>query len=134
MAHKKSWRKSPSFRQSLRHAWRGLEEAVRRDRNIQRQLVVLIAALLLAGALRISVGQVEIIILLGALVIGLELMNSALEAAEDILHPRYHELIGLSKDIAAGAVLFVSLGAVIIGLLMFSGPLAAMYLKGISLK
>ena len=127
MRNKKSWRKSASFHHSLRHAWRGLLLALKRDRNIQRQLWVFGLTLVLAVILHIAPAQLEIIILIGALVIGLELMNSALEAAEDVLHPHYHELIGISKDIAAGAVLLASVAAIGIAMLIFSGPLLALF-------
>ena len=54
-----------------------------------------------------------------ALAVGLvlvaELINTALEAVVDRLHPERHPEIGAAKDIAAGAVLVASGIAVVVG-------------------
>ncbi len=46
-------------------------------------------------------------------------MNTAIEFLADAVHPDHHPLIGRAKDIAAAAVLFAALGAVLIGLVVF---------------
>ena len=53
-----------------------------------------------------------------ALVLALELLNTALECVIDHLHPETAPEIKLAKDIAAGAVLLASIGAVAVGMLM----------------
>lgn len=53
------------------------------------------------------------------LVMGIEGVNTAIEKLADFVHPDYHEKIGFIKDISAGAVMLVSLVAVIIGLLIY---------------
>jgi diacylglycerol kinase len=52
------------------------------------------------------------------LVLALELVNSAVESMMDYAHPETAPEIKLTKDIAAGAVLIATLGAVVVGLLM----------------
>ena len=42
-------------------------------------------------------------------------MNSALERLIDHVHPEIHPEIGFVKDMAAGAVLVISVGSVIVG-------------------
>ncbi len=56
--------------------------------------------------------------LAAALVLAAELVNSALEALIDHLHPETHPGIKRVKDIAAGSVLVASLGALWVGGLM----------------
>ena len=46
-------------------------------------------------------------------------MNTAVETVCDALHPDHNKLIGIAKDVAAGAVLMSGVGAVVIGLLTF---------------
>lgn len=46
-----------------------------------------------------------------ALVLAAELLNTAFEAALDLLHPAHHAAIGIAKDCAAGAVLVLSLAS-----------------------
>ena len=48
-------------------------------------------------------------------------MNTAIENLADAVCPDRHPLIGRAKDIAAAAVLFAAVGAVLIGLLVFLG-------------
>lgn len=49
-----------------------------------------------------------------ALILALELLNSAIERLIDHLHPDIHPEIKQVKDMAAGAVLTISLGALVI--------------------
>ena len=53
-----------------------------------------------------------------ALVLALELLNSAMEAVIDLLHPGIHPSIKVAKDMLAGAVLSISIAAVIVGIAM----------------
>lgn len=69
--------------------------------------------------LRIPPAQMAILILAVMFVIVLELINASLELFSDIVHPEYHEAIKSSKDIAAAAVLFASIAATLVGLLIF---------------
>jgi diacylglycerol kinase len=48
-------------------------------------------------------------------------MNTALERLTDLVSPGFHPLAGMAKDIAAGAVLLASIGAVVVGVIIF-GP------------
>jgi diacylglycerol kinase (ATP) len=53
------------------------------------------------------------------LVLSVEGMNTAIEKIADFIHPDYHQKIGFIKDIAAGAVFFAAVIAIIIGLLIY---------------
>lgn len=54
------------------------------------------------------------------LVMSIEGINTAVEKVADFIHPDYHERIGFIKDIAAGAVLFAAITAMIIGLIIYA--------------
>ncbi|HTG66768.1 MAG TPA: diacylglycerol kinase family protein [Flavobacterium sp.] len=53
------------------------------------------------------------------LVLSIEGLNTAIEKVADFIHPDYHEKIGFIKDIAAGAVFFAAITAIIIGLIIY---------------
>ena len=53
------------------------------------------------------------------LVMSVEGINTAVEKIADFIHPNYHERIGFIKDIAAGAVFFAALTAILIGLIIY---------------
>jgi undecaprenol kinase len=52
-------------------------------------------------------------------VLAMELLNTALEYFTDLLKPRLHHYVLVIKDTMAAAVLITSLGALIIGLIIF---------------
>jgi diacylglycerol kinase (ATP) len=49
------------------------------------------------------------------LVLSIEGLNTAVEKIADFIHPEFHTKIGFIKDIAAGAVFFAAITALIIG-------------------
>lgn len=53
------------------------------------------------------------------LVVSIEGLNTAVEKIADFIHPSYDERIGFIKDIAAGAVFFAAITAIIIGLIIY---------------
>ena len=107
--------KGQTFRRRLGFAIRGLALAVRRERSLRTQLLAAGMVLALLLATRPAAVWWALLLLACALVLVAELLNSALEALVDHLHPERHPAVGAAKDIAAGAVLVASVGAVAVG-------------------
>jgi|SRR5687768_5222208 diacylglycerol kinase len=108
-----------SFFKSFVYAIHGVWSAIDDQRNLKVQLAV---ALVVIGAgfyLRISAIEWCIILLCIAFVIGLELVNTALENLVDLVTLERKPLAGMIKDIAAGAVLIVSILSLVIGVIIF---------------
>lgn len=114
-----------SFLQSLRVAARGVREAIAEERNLRTHLVITAFVVLLGAWLRVSPVEWGLLLLCIGLVLSVELLNTAVEAVVDLTSPEYHELARKAKDIAAGAVLTVTVLAVLIGLVILLPPLAA---------
>ncbi len=53
------------------------------------------------------------------LVLSIEGLNTAVEKIADFIHPEFHSRIGFIKDIAAGAVFFAAITALIIGAIIY---------------
>jgi diacylglycerol kinase (ATP) len=53
------------------------------------------------------------------LVLSIEGLNTAVEKIADFIHPEFHERIGFIKDIAAGAVFFAAITALIIAAIIY---------------
>lgn len=106
---------------SFGHAWRGVRQAVATQRNLRVQLGCGIAVLALGLWLEVSATEWALLIVCTGLVLGLECLNSALEALCDTLHPERHEDIRRCKDMAAGAVLIAAIAAAAVGLILL-GP------------
>lgn len=105
---------------SFAYALEGLAYAWRVQRNFRLEAYLGLLALLLALGLRVDPLPV---LLLAALVLSLELLNTALEALTDLASPVYHPLAKRAKDTAAAAVLLASLLALLVGLRLFLPPL-----------
>ena len=107
------------FHKSVGHALDGIEYAINHERNIKIEIFLAIIASILGFILKISIIEWIVIILLIALIIYLELINTSIERCVDLVTKDYHDLAKVSKDMAAGAVLVSSLFSIIVGLLIF---------------
>ncbi|MCZ0940076.1 MAG: diacylglycerol kinase family protein [Caldilineaceae bacterium] len=108
-----------SFWQSLAFALAGLRHALRSQRNLRIHIAIAAAVVIAGIVLRISRTEWAVVVTLIALVIGLELLNTAIEALVDLASPEPHSLAKVAKDTAAGAILVAALGSVAAGLVIF---------------
>jgi diacylglycerol kinase (ATP) len=101
------------------YAFQGILYATRTQTNMRIHLVAAAFAMFASLFLRLERAYVAIVVLCIALVIALELVNTAIEAVVDLMTVAHHPLAKIAKDAAAGAVLVVSMAAVIVGYLAF---------------
>lgn len=111
------------FARSVRAAIDGFLFAVRTQANLRIHLLITAAVCVLSLWLDLSLTHWAILITLFAVVISAELLNTAIEQAVNLASPHIHPLAKHAKDAAAAAVLFASIMAVIIGLLILGPPL-----------
>lgn len=119
--HARAGRRALSGRalvRSVRCAGRGWAWAWRRQPNLR--LETALGALALGLALWADAPLVPVLLCCG-LVLGAELLNSALEALVDLASPDTHDLAGTAKDLAAGAVLASAVTAALVGVTVL-GP------------
>lgn len=100
-------------------AFRGIWIFFTKETHARVLLVIAIAVTIAGFYFNITVSEWISICLTIGLVIGAEALNSALEKLCDVVQPAQDSRIADIKDIAAGAVLFCSIIAVIIGILIF---------------
>lgn len=103
--------KNRPLRERLGFAVTGWQAAWRRERSFRTQACVAALAIVALLILRPSPIWWALVVVTSALVLALELINSALEAVIDRLHPEIHPEIKAAKDMLAGAVLAISLAA-----------------------
>jgi diacylglycerol kinase (ATP) len=106
--------KNRPFRERLGFAAEGLKSGWLRERSFRTQSVFALMAVAALILLRPAPIWWAIVALVAAMVLALELLNSALEGVIDLLHPGIHPEIKVVKDMLAGAVLIVSLSALIV--------------------
>lgn len=108
-----------AFVRSMGHAVRGLRNALLRERNFQIELAFAVLSITLAFVLPLTSWERAIIFLMIAVVLPMELFNTACERIVDMLKPGLHPYAKAVKDLAAAAVLIASLLAAVIGISIF---------------
>ncbi len=104
---------------SFRDAGKGLKFVFKNEQNFRIQILVSIIVLVFAWLFSLSKAEYILLVILIVSVTTLELLNSAVEKFSDVLKPRLSYQIGVIKDIMAAVVLVASLGALVIGILIF---------------
>ncbi len=103
---------------SFRYAFAGLRFLME-ENNARFHVFVVIIVLSAGFYLKLSAIEWTIIITQIGLVLMVETLNTAIEKLCDFVSPDYHQLIGKVKDLAAAAVLIMSIVAVIVGIIIF---------------
>jgi diacylglycerol kinase len=99
---------------------------MRNQAHMRFHLAAATVVTMLGFALSIGPGDWLAIALCCGLVLSMEQMNTAIEAAVDRVSFETHPLAKAAKDAAAGAVLFAAATAVAVGLVVFVPRLAAL--------
>ena len=106
--------KNRPFRERLGFALDGIRQCWRTEANFRIQTMLGLVALLASLAFGLAAIWWALVGLVSMLVLALEALNSAFERLIDHLHPEIHPEIRWVKDIAAGGVLLISTGALIV--------------------
>jgi diacylglycerol kinase (ATP) len=109
-----------SWLRSFVYAFAGIAYAWRTQRNFRVEVFIGSIALGLGLVLKVNLSSILVMI---ALVLTLEMINTALEALVDLSSPTYHPLAKIAKDVAAGAVLLASSISVLVGMVLFLAPI-----------
>ncbi len=122
-----AWQIAPNLLASFKYAMAGINYTFITQRNFRIHLVMGSIALSLGAFLHISHIEMAIIALTSAVVLALELLNTAIESVVDLtVKQSYHELAKIAKDCAAGAVLMAAVGALIVAGFILLPPLLAL--------
>ena len=97
-----------SLLRSFANAWNGIMVCVVEERNINIHIFAAVMVLIFGNILDISVTEWCICFVLFGLIMGMELMNTAVESVVDLVTEEWRPLAKRAKDCAAGAVLVSS--------------------------
>ena len=104
---------------SFGYAWFGLKHAFITQINFRIQLSFAVVIMLMGIGLSITKMEWIIVSICIGMVVFAELMNTALEKLADLVHAAQHPEIKLVKDIAAAAVLIVTISSAVVGAIIF---------------
>lgn len=121
--------KAHSLLASLRYASEGIYFCLRTQRNMRIHVVAGFLAMGLGFWLRVPLHHLAILAVVASLVVVMEMMNTAIEAAVDLATHRRHPLAKVAKDVAAAAVLVSAVNAVLVGVFVL-GPSLYTRLEG----
>lgn len=107
-----------SFLRSFRFAFQGLRFAWA-GRNFRVQCVAAVVVICFGMYFRISTTEWLAVLLISGLVLSFEIVNTSIETFVNLVSPEIHPLAGKVKDLAAAAVLVLSIISVAIGLIVF---------------
>lgn len=100
-------------------AFKGIRLFIFSQTNAKIQLVAGLAAITAGLILDISMIEWLIIAICIGSVLCAEAINTAIEMLVNLVQPSYNEQAGKIKDMSAGAVLLMSIAALICGLIIF---------------
>ncbi|MEK7546544.1 MAG: diacylglycerol kinase family protein [Patescibacteria group bacterium] len=107
------------FARSLKFAWNGIATLAKEEQSFRLQILAAFVVAALVFVFELSRGETALIVVVAAFTLVLELLNGAVERLVDLFKPRIHAYAEQIKDMMAGAVLVCSIGALVVGILVF---------------
>lgn len=111
--------RKPPIHRSFYNAFRGIFVMLKSERNFQIEVIALVINMFLIYFLKLNSLDSAIILLCCFVVLSAEIFNTALEKICDMVQPDYDVRVKFIKDISAGAVLLLTISAVIIGVVVY---------------
>ncbi len=108
------------FFRGFAFAFQGITYFFKTQLNARVELTIAILVIFSGFLFGISNTEWLVVLLCIGSVLSMEIINTAIEALCDKISPEHNEKIGIVKDLAAGAVLFISFITFIIGLIIFT--------------
>jgi len=104
---------------SFKNAVNGLFWAFSTQPNFRVHFFLSLTVLILGFYLKISYLEMTILVLTIAFGLGIEMVNTSIEAMTDLITRQYRQEAKIAKDVAAGMMLLTSIFAVVIACLIF---------------
>ena len=104
---------------SFRYAFSGISHLIKTQHNAWIHLFIALLVILSGILFRVTPTEWMMIVICIGMVITTEIINTTIEYFIDVISPGYNEKAGRVKDLAAAAVLVISITAAIVGLIIF---------------
>lgn len=104
---------------SMGYAFKGAVKLITTEHSVMVQSGLVVLLIIAGFYFKIDRYEWMIQFFAFGLVLSVEGLNTAVEKVADFIHPDYHQRIGFIKDIAAGAVFFAAVTAMVIGALIY---------------
>ena len=122
--------KAQGFNNTFKNARKGFRLVLKSELNIRIHVAIATLVIFLALFLKFSALEFCILLFVIGLVSVAEMLNTAIEFTLDsIYHNRYSRMVGMAKDISAGAVMLCTMISVSIGIILFGKSLLELALE-----
>ncbi len=111
--------KNKNLIKAFQNAINGIWYAIKSQRNIQIQLVIMLLVLIACFIFKLTVTEWLFVVFACFFVIVTEVVNTAIETAVNLCTKEIHPLAKLAKDVAAGAVVLAALNSIIVAGILF---------------
>ena len=115
-----------SFWQTSLHALNGIALAFESERSFRIHILAMVVVTGLGWYVHLSLTEWAVLFLTYGVMLGFELLNTALESMANFIHPEEHPAIKRVKDLAAGAVQVAAIFSVAIAIVLFGPKIAAL--------
>ena len=116
--------KSQGFNNTFKNARKGFRLVLNSEMKIRVHVLIAFFVIILAFLFKFSAIEFCLLLFVIGLVIVSEMLNTAIEFALDsIYHNKYSRMVGMAKDISAGAVMFASVISVMVGIILFGSKI-----------
>ena len=116
-----------SLLKSFSHAFEGLKEAIH-ERNFAIQSLIGAMAVIFSVILKLTAVEKALVILCVGLVLGAEIINSAIEQTLNFISREPSPEIRKIKNLVAAAVFIFSLASLIVGILIFGKAIFKLFI------
>lgn len=113
----------PSWVGKFRNAFRGVPLGMHGQRSFLVHIPFAVCVIAAAAGLRVNLIEWCILLLCVTVVLAAEMFNSALEYMAKAITDQEHYHLGTALDIGSASVLIASMGATLVGLLVFGNRL-----------
>lgn len=106
---------------SFQNAYSGMIWAFRTQPNFRIHFFLAVLAIVLGLYVRIT--RTEMLVIIFTVILGLagEMINTSIEAVTDLVTTEWRKEAKIAKDVSAGMMLLIAIGAVVVALMIF-GP------------
>jgi diacylglycerol kinase len=116
-----------SFWETTKNALNGIALAAESERSFRIHTLAMVVVTVLGWYLELAMLEWGLLFLTYAVMMGIELLNSAMESFADFMHPDEHPAVKRVKDIAAGAVQVAAIFSIAIAIVLFGPKIAALF-------
>ena len=108
------------FVESFNAAVEGFIYVLKTERNMKAHFLTALFVILTGIYANFSSYELMALVITITLVLVVEMINTAIELTVDMIKAEFHPIARVIKDVSAGAVLLVSINAVVVGYMLFA--------------